>query len=380
MAENSAGPGGSNIQVGTMELVESWPVGSDFDQPDIRDTQEVWLELINKAESEILWHTFYLAHEPNTATEPIIAALKSAAQRGVRVKLLVDEKFQETYPHTLAELNSLNGIQVRPSPVGRWYGGVMHAKMLLVDGQKGFIGSQNFDWRSLTHIRELGVHFVDQSLVESYAKVFWWEWQHYKLDSPPKKLPRVYSVFRKVGDSTVAPTVSPNPLNAESALGDEYQILRLLNSSEESVKIALLSYTPVTRDGKTFYADLDNAIRSAAVRGVKVQILLSHWVEKKKTVDHLISLDKLQNVEIRACRIPLTSEGEIPFARVHHSKYLVVDNKRSWLGTSNWSRGYFRQSRNYGMIFWDGPISARLFNLFDFDWARSTELHPKPKS
>ena len=29
-----------------IELVESFPVGTDFDQPDIRNTQEVWLCLL----------------------------------------------------------------------------------------------------------------------------------------------------------------------------------------------------------------------------------------------------------------------------------------------------------------------------------------------
>jgi phosphatidylserine/phosphatidylglycerophosphate/cardiolipin synthase-like enzyme len=361
----------------SLELVESFPVGTDFDQADIRDCQDVWLELINEAQKEILWHTFYLAHEKGKATEPVLEALKKAAARGVKVRLLVDEKFLKTYPEPLASLNRHDNIEVRASPVGRWYGAVMHAKMILVDGEVGFIGSQNFDWRSLEHIRELGILFRDSELVDTYARVFEWEWRNFEKALPPHSRPDVRSRLFRLDENLVRPTVSPNPLNADPALGDEYQILELLRSSQDSVKIALLSYSPVTHDGHEFYAELDNAIRAATVRGVKVQLLVSHWEEEKKTFDHLVSLDVLHNVEVRACRIPLTAEGEIPFARVHHSKYLVVDGNRAWLGTSNWSRGYFRDSRNYGMVFCDGKIPQRLNQLFDFDWERSTSLRRK---
>ena len=182
------------------------------------------------------------------------------------------------------------------------------------------------------------------------------------------------SVPLKVGGSTVMATFSPNSLNAATAAGDEAEILKLLDSAESSVEVALLTYSPLDHAGKNFYPALDNALRRADVRGVKVRLLLSHWVEGKKGEDHLRSLDALDNVEIRACRIPQAKEGEIPFARVHHSKYLVCDAQRAWLGTSNWQEDYFHSSRNYGLLFLDGPIPARLHNLFEFDWQRSTAL------
>lgn len=361
----------------TLELVESFPAQTDFDQTDIANTSDVWLDLINSAENEILWQTFYCAHEPGKATGPILEALKQAAKRGVKIRLLVDEKFLETYPEPLTTLASQNGIELRPSPIGRWFGGVMHAKTLLVDGKVGFLGSQNLDWRSLEHIRELGIVFRDEESVAEFKKVFEWEWAHYQAKSPPNVLPDFVATLRLVGNQTVLLTASPNAVVGDSRATDEYQIIDLIGKAQKSVRVALLAYSPVTRDGKTFYHELDNALRAAAVRGVKVELLLSHWVEKKPTVDHLLSLDRLDNVEIRACRIPEAAEGEIPFARVHHSKYLVTDGKQAWLGTANWGKGYFYNSRNYGIVIFNGPLPARLDRLFQHDWQRSTELHRK---
>lgn len=357
-----------------LELVESFPVETDFDQPDLRGPKEVWLEMIGHAKHEILWQTFYLSHEKGRATEPVIAALKEAAARGVRVELLVDPKFYKTYPETLDELDALDGIEVRKSSVGPWFGGVMHAKALFVDDQEGFIGSQNLDWRSMEQIRELGVHFRSPELTAEYAKVFRWEWDHAGEPAPPKELADVTSKPLKVGGSTVLATFSPNALNGPKAAGDEAEILKLLDGAKDSIDVALLTYSPLDHAGHKFYPDLDNALRRADVRGVKVRLVLSHWVEGAKGEDHLRSLDALDNVEIRCCRIPPAKEGEIPFARVHHSKYLVCDSALAWLGTSNWQEDYFHASRNYGMVFLDGPIPERLHRLFEFDWQRSTAL------
>lgn len=357
-----------------LELVESFPIESDFDQPDLRQTLDVWLEMIGRARQEILWQTFYLAHEKDRATEPVVQALKDAASRGVQVKLLVDPRFYQTYPETLDLLDAVEGVEVRHSAVGSWLGGVMHAKALFVDDQEGFIGSQNLDWRSLEHIRELGVHFRSPELTQQYTAAFRWEWQHAGEPSAPQQLPQISSLPQQLGDSTVVAAFSPNCLNAPSAAGDEEEILKLLDGARTSVDVALLTYSPLDHSGKSYYSALDNALRRAAVRGVKVRMLLSHWVEGKKGEDHLRSLDALDNVEIRACRIPLSAEGEIPFARVHHSKYLVCDAEKAWLGTSNWQEDYFRSSRNYGMVLLDGPLPSRLDALFEFDWQRATSL------
>ena len=43
--------------------------------------------------------------------------------------------------------------EVRSLDFPRWYGsGVLHTKMLLVDGKHFYVGSANFDWRSLTQV------------------------------------------------------------------------------------------------------------------------------------------------------------------------------------------------------------------------------------
>ena len=43
--------------------------------------------------------------------------------------------------------------EVRSLDFRRWFGsGVLHTKMLLVDGKHFYVGSANFDWRALTQV------------------------------------------------------------------------------------------------------------------------------------------------------------------------------------------------------------------------------------
>jgi hypothetical protein len=58
----------------------------------------------------------------------------------------------------------------------------------------------------------------------------------------------------------------------------------------------------------------------------------------------------LPNVEIRVVTLPKASTGFIPYARVIHSKTMTIDGKLAWVGTSNWSGGYFDLSRNLEIV------------------------------
>ena len=52
-------------------------------------------------------------------------------------------------------------------------GGILHTKMWLVDRRHFYVGSANFDWRSLTQLKEMGVVvFNCPTFAEDMAKIF----------------------------------------------------------------------------------------------------------------------------------------------------------------------------------------------------------------
>jgi phosphatidylserine/phosphatidylglycerophosphate/cardiolipin synthase-like enzyme len=71
---------------------------------------------------------------------------------------------------------------------------------------------------------------------------------------------------------------------------------------------------------------------------------------------------------VKLTTIPRWSGGFIPYARVMHSKYMVVDGQAAWVGTSNWERNYFTETRNVGLIV-EGAVFAReLERFFSDSW------------
>ncbi|HMA62032.1 MAG TPA: hypothetical protein VKP78_05215 [bacterium] len=54
------------------EVVESIPSETNFDNPQIRNTTKVWLEMINSAQKTIDIEQFYIANKENSDLEKVI--------------------------------------------------------------------------------------------------------------------------------------------------------------------------------------------------------------------------------------------------------------------------------------------------------------------
>jgi len=140
-----------------IELVESVPVETSLDNPDIRSTQEVWLEMINSAQKTLDIEQFYITSEEGEPLDTILKAIIAAAKRGVNVRIIVDSEMYNTYPADVSWLEAQSYyIEKRVINIKSLTGGIQHSKFFIVDGEQVFLGSQNFDWRSLKHIHELG--------------------------------------------------------------------------------------------------------------------------------------------------------------------------------------------------------------------------------
>ncbi|MFH2202084.1 MAG: phospholipase D-like domain-containing protein [Elusimicrobiota bacterium] len=362
---------GATARAGEIEIVESWPVETILDSKDLRDTGEVWLEMIGGARKTLDIATFYVTSEKGEPLEPVLQAIRDAAARGVKVRIISDKKFQGIYPEPLGALNKEKNIEVRIIDMGLFGGGVMHAKYFIVDGRQLFLGSANFDWRSLKHIRELGLRIADQKLAAIAADLFALDWRLAEAkDAAAGKMlieQKSYAVPLKIAEAEVTPVFSPQGWHADSALFEEDRLIGMLDSAKKDILLQVLSYSPVTRGGE-FYGRLDNALRRAAVRGVRVKLIVADWSKSAPQIDHLKSLAVLPNIEIKLSTIPPWSEGFVPFGRVQHAKLLVIDSGAFWLGTGNWSKDYFYNSRNFGLIIKDKNLTSRLRKVFFTDW------------
>ncbi len=365
-------PGISQSPVhGSIELVESIPVETVLDNPEIANTPEVWHGMIASAKTSLDIEEFYISDKPGEPLEAILAEIVKAGERGVSVRILADSRMFKTYPESVTRLGTLKNIESRTIDYGKLAGGIQHAKYFIVDGKEIFLGSQNFDWRSLKHIHELGLRIRSEELVGPYRDIFNLDWT---LASDPKApVPaRVYGgpvrVALPSGDTvSFRPTASPRSLLADSTMWDETNIVALIDGARAEVSCQFLTYSPAGRD-KSSYAVLEDALKRAASRGVKVSMIVADWGKNHPTVDYLETLATVPNIQVKFSEIPEWSGGYISFARVEHLKYVIADADAFWLGTANAEKSYFYNTRNVGAVIRGSALTAQMRKIFLKSW------------
>lgn len=374
---------------GTLTFVESVPVETTLDMPDLEEAAVVWPRVIAAAKHSVRVASFYYsrigdgkdASAPAGTPDrllPALEALTNAAGRGVNVQIMADKKFLSNYPEVPKLFAEMEGAESRILDADALWGGVLHAKYMLLDDDSFFVGSQNWDWRALDQINELGVLVKQPVLAEKMGRLYDLDWELAKNPTPaaddmPVETEDLFSqpgapVITTGGD-LVQGIVAASPRRAlvEGVPWDLPLLIDLIDSAQDSLHLQLLSYGVTDREGRLF-DDLDRALRRAAVRKVEVRIILSNWSKSRYKLPWIKSLAVLPHIEVRFTNIPDYSKGFVPFGRVEHAKYLTVDGNALWIGTSNWSRDYFYSSRNISLFFLGEGAPAEPDRFFNMSW------------
>ncbi|WP_397431126.1 phospholipase D-like domain-containing protein [Pseudomonas chlororaphis] len=353
------------------ELVHTVPVDTALGTADLRQPGPVWIELFDGAKSQIDIGQFYAADHPGSVLGKVIEHLEAAGKRGVKIRFLLEEKgLKLSEPATLERLRAIPNLTFRVLPYARVSGGIIHAKYMVVDGKQAFIGSQNFDWRSLEHIHETGLRISDETTVAQVQAIFEQDWQAQAAvaANQPVPLPAAGQEPARRGNYLVA---SPQRYNPPGVGDSQQELPRLLAEAQNEVRVQLLDYAPLSygpERTRPYYAVIDNAVRAAAARGVSIKLLVSNWNTDKLELPYLKSLAVLPNVQVRIVTLPQASQGFIPYARVIHSKTMDIDGQVAWVGTSNWLGGYLDNSRNLEVVMHDSAMAKRIGELHEQLW------------
>lgn len=116
-------------------------------------------------------HTLYIETE-EMEDSAIESALVSAAQHGVTVEIIMPtaSSLSSSSKEGISTLTQ-GGVHVREDQ--RLY---MHAKIIVVDGVKAFVGSENFSAQSLDQNRELGIIVSDSGVLSKLSSTFQSDW------------------------------------------------------------------------------------------------------------------------------------------------------------------------------------------------------------
>ncbi|MHB1846726.1 MAG: cardiolipin synthase [Deltaproteobacteria bacterium] len=288
-------------------------------------------------------------------------ALSDAARRGVAVRLLLDAvgcAGSHRFFHPLRQAGAKVATFLPLSPWRAYSLNLRnHRKILSVDREVGFTG---------------GINIGDEYLGGSRVGV--WRDTHLQLRGPAVLgLAAIFADDWAYSTGEPAPGV-PRP--AEAASGDFVQILP--SGPEDRAEAIYQAYFAAitsareTLDLTTPYFIPDRAIavalQSAALRGVRVRLLVPHKNNQRLTA--LAGRSYFDELLEAGVEIYLYTPGMI------HAKTMVIDRAFGSVGTANMDVRSFRLNFEVNGLLYGGPAVARLQAIFETDLAAAARLDP----
>lgn len=276
-----------------------------FYSPQNEDNMEDTLvDRINKAESSVVLFTYTLR------SAKIIQALNKASRReNMRVDVVYDK-------------TASKGVEKKLYPevhaIARGLFGLMHLKLLIIDGRHTWIGSANMTRESLKNQANLVTHLDD----ETFAKAVLLKGQQV-LGSSAYERPIPPQIFT-VGGQTLELRFLPDDTNAIT------RIKELIRSAKKSIRVAMFTFTR---------EDLADTLIHAARRGVKVEVVIDLG-QSKSASKKITELLKDHNIPVT-----LTDTGGL----MHH-KFMWIDDNILEHGSANWTKAAFKDNDDYIVI------------------------------
>jgi cardiolipin synthase len=318
-------------------------------------------EDIEKAEREVHVESFIWRDDEIGAE--FLDLLVKTAQRGVAVRLLLDElgciRLRDRYfkpllaaggefswCHTLSPLRNRYSFNLRN-----------HRKLQIIDGRTVYVGGMNFGREYVGRDPKLG-DWADTQLrvqgrvVDVFQQIFAEDWFFAtgRENSWPHP-PRVES-----GEKILAQVLRGGPDE------DDHAMLRsnilLVASARERLWISTGYFVP----GET----MQTALQAAAAKGVDVRLLVS----SKSQHPHLVPAGRSYYDALlrQGVRIFEYSRG------INHSKFMVIDNQWSTVGSSNLDERSMRLNFELNLLTFHPETNRELARLFGEAMAGSQEI------
>ena len=290
-----------------------------------------------------------LITEPGPGHRPFLQAVQSAQSSA---DLVIYELSDPTFEHALVSAEK-RGVQVRVLLNGRYYGGgssvneaaysylkangvpvrwspsrfaLTHQKTLLVDDKTAYIMTLNLVDEDYSTSRDFAVADTNRQDVSAIETTFTADWNN-----------------RSIRPSDGADLVwSPGALDSQ---------LSLINSAKHTVDI----YNEEMDDSA-----VTSALQAAARRGVDVEVVMTASSDWDSAFKKLTGA----GVHVRTYKQDAS--------RYIHAKMILVDGRRAFLGSQNFSAGSLDDNRELGIILSTGAIIRSLGGTFAGDYAHAT--------
>lgn len=363
----------------------------------VTPTHEAIIELINKAERTVkiatpfmkLTRSGMIGEEGPELTLPgkaILRSLKEAANRGVKIEILVDKR----------QLVDLTDIISLPDSVKIHYYGVrsdseMKCKFIVVDDESFYIGSTDLVWYDFTLNKSFGLVFSKcKSMAKELDKIFQIYvmlvmkpiWKDNKQLSIPERLHlkcnirAPISLFleeaNKSSSYKMCFAFSPETM-ANDSDGSVYLegLLHVIDTAKKFVYISVSEYTEEYIFKKKHWPIIADAIRRASFeRNVSIRLLLdgstqSNQGRHRMWQESLASLNSGRR-DISVVKLALPIDPKYSFTPdesigIKKDSYVVSD-KALWVGASSLVPEQIIQHTVVGMLIKPKHMDSQLRN------------------
>jgi len=255
-----------------------------------------------------------------TLTDPaIINSLKKKSLEDCKVKVICDAK-------TSSKLEQQLGPKIEV--VKRFFDGLMHQKILIIDNRQTWIGSANMTGASLRHYNNL-VTAIDSEALAHAATA-----KANSLFSNKRGTALGYQSF-SVGGQKVELCFLPDDQEAVQRLK------ALIHSAKKTLSIAMFTWTRF---------DLAKAVIDAKKRGVNVQVALDNGCAAGASAK-VAALLKKGNIPVKCNR----------GANLLHHKFMYIDGTTLVNGSANWTKAAFESNDDCFIILHDLTVEQRQF-------------------
>jgi cardiolipin synthase len=312
-------------------------------------------------------HLEYYIWQPDRSGTRLRNLLIEKAREGVAIRFLYDGLGSSRLSRRFLKPMREAGISIaRFLPGSRWWESWSlnlrsHRKIVLVDGRVGFTGGMNIGDEYLGRNPQLG----------------YWRDTHLKIEGPcVLQLQQVFvedwycATQEKLTDAKIFPQIPQSGSHCGQVVASgpigELRVMHTLvfgaiNEARESVTLATSYFVPTPA--------LVTALRTAAYRGVRVQLLVAgksayHWtvMAGRSFYDELLS----SGVEIYEYERGLL-----------HSKTITIDGNWSLVGTPNFDTRSLVLNFEVAVALYDEDLARQLEEQFAEDQKHARQVFPE---
>ena len=262
----------------------------------------------------------------------LITELEKSAQRGVEVRILLDDNIAHNQ-RTVNSLKGIKNIEIRLDSPQK----TTHNKMLIVDGETVLIGSTNWTDSSLGSANEANV-IINNKEIAAYLEEFFDKlWLDSSRDISPGKS------FR--GD--VVPLLDQQYFDA---------VYEAMKTAQKRIWVMVYGFK-INKAGKSRGDLLAEEIIKAAQRGVETRVFL----EKSSFNQRLNEMNRETEEYLEKNGVETSLDRE---DIITHAKVVVIDDS-VFLGATNWSYGGLELWHNSDVMVKDKKIVDFFQKYFD---------------